>query len=143
MTSAMAEALYSSVKLLRGRFGCFPFSMSDTISHSPLVSTEPGQSHLISTRASESLTLDFKAAEALDTRDQKKRIELTKDVSAFANSAGGTIVYGLVEGENHVAERLDNGFDSADPIHEWVENVINSKIHRRISGIQIRRVELL
>ena len=44
----------------------------------------------------ESLTLDYKAADALGKRDEKKR-EITKDVSAMANSSGGVIIYGIAE----------------------------------------------
>jgi hypothetical protein len=53
----------------------------------------------------ESLTLDYKAADALAKSDGKKT-EITKDVSAIANSAGGTIVYGLKE---HPTERHKAG----------------------------------
>jgi predicted HTH transcriptional regulator len=44
----------------------------------------------------ESLTLDYKAADALASSDGKKK-EITKDVSAMANSAGGLIIYGISE----------------------------------------------
>jgi Schlafen, AlbA_2 len=44
----------------------------------------------------ESLVLDYKAANSLGQSDRKK-MEVTKDVSAMANSAGGTIIYGLKE----------------------------------------------
>ena len=44
----------------------------------------------------ESLTLDYKASAAL-TRESSAVNELCKDVSAFANSAGGQIVYGVEE----------------------------------------------
>lgn len=44
----------------------------------------------------ESSTLDYKAADALGLTDRKRK-EITKDVSAMANSAGGVIIYGLKE----------------------------------------------
>jgi predicted HTH transcriptional regulator len=52
---------------------------------------------LIANGAKESVELDYKACDALVQTDGKKN-EVSKDVSAFANSAGGTIVYGMVEG---------------------------------------------
>lgn len=46
---------------------------------------------LIDNEAEESVHLDFKAAGAL-SKDDKKKAEIAKDVSAFANSDGGIIV---------------------------------------------------
>jgi predicted HTH transcriptional regulator len=72
---------------------------------------------LINLKQEESLQLDFKRAESLDSTERRKA-EISKDVSAFANSAGGTIVYGIGEsaGEPHVAEI----FSPIDPV--WSKN---------------------
>jgi predicted HTH transcriptional regulator len=81
----------------------------------------------------ESLTLDYKSSASLDPRrpaEDKKR-ELSKDVSAFANSAGGTLVYGVAE-ENHLPVAIDTGLDPFEVRREWLEQVINSSIQRRI-----------
>src|SRR6266508_2465719 len=51
---------------------------------------------LIRDQAQESLTLDYKAGAALQKTEPKKD-EVSKDASAFANSAGGSIVYGMAE----------------------------------------------
>ena len=48
---------------------------------------------LISSQAQESLELEYKASGALDPTNEKKS-EISKDVSSFAHSAGGVIVYG-------------------------------------------------
>lgn len=96
--------------------------------------TEKDLRNLIETQAEESTYLDFKAAGALD-KTNDKRAEIAKDVSAFANSDGGIIVYGIKE-ENHVA----NGFsfiDGNEYTKEWLERVINDGIQRRISEVQI------
>jgi hypothetical protein len=95
---------------------------------------------LVSSGERESLTLDFKACDALSQADSKKN-ELSKDVAAFANSAGGTIVYGIRE-VDHVATEIDIGFDPAVVTKEWLEQVINSRIQRRIDGIRITQVSL-
>jgi len=47
---------------------------------------------LVEEKADESLELDFKESAALQKTDAKKR-DLSKDVSSFANSAGGTLIY--------------------------------------------------
>lgn len=97
---------------------------------------------LVDNEASESLTLDFKECAALDKSDRKKR-EVSKDVSAFANSAGGTLVYGLIEDKKRrVAHKLDDGYDPSDISQEWLDQVINSNIQPRLSGVRIKTVHL-
>ncbi len=98
---------------------------------------------LVSEKADESLELDFKESGALQKTDGKKR-DLSKDVSAFAHSAGGTLIYGIIEDqETHAASALDDGFDPTDISKEWVEQVINSNIQPRISGVRIHAVDLI
>lgn len=100
---------------------------------------------LIRNGEQENLHLDFKASPAIDTSTNaarnKSRSELSKDVSAFANSDGGTLVYGIVE-KNHVADSLDSGYDPSVISKEWIEQVINSNIQPRISGVRIKPVPL-
>jgi len=93
---------------------------------------------LIKDQVEEHLSLDYKAAGALEKSD-KKRIELTKDVSAFANSSGGLLVYGVSE-----AGHAPGGFDPVkrDVISkEWIEQVIQT-IQPRIDGIVIHAISL-
>jgi predicted HTH transcriptional regulator len=42
----------------------------------------------------EAIDLEFKGSDSLQDTDGKKNV-LSKDVSAFANSAGGVIIYGV------------------------------------------------
>ncbi len=95
---------------------------------------------LIASQVQESLTLDYKACDALARTDAKKR-EISKDISAFANSAGGTIVYGVLE-DKHVPTKLDVGYLPTDISKEWVEHVVHANIQRRIDGIRINPVRL-
>lgn len=89
---------------------------------------------LIENEVEESIHLDFKSADALDKSDGKKK-EISKDVSSFANSDGGIIIYGINE-ENHKAHSISyvNGYIYTK---EWLEQIINSSIQRRISDLII------
>lgn len=89
---------------------------------------------LIENGIEESLNLEFKSAGSLGKQDGKKK-EIAKDVSAFANSDGGIIVYGVRE-EEHVASEITY-IDGDEFSKEWLEQVINTNIQRRIKGIEI------
>lgn len=99
--------------------------------------------NFITSEIEESLTLEYKAAEALDRADQKKK-EITKDVSAMANSAGGIIVYGIAENsredKRHLPEKI-TPVDRTKFPREWVEQIIQA-IRPRIDGILIHSVNL-
>jgi Putative DNA-binding domain len=95
---------------------------------------------LIANQVQQSLTLDVKRCESLQKTEGKKK-EISKDVSAFAKSAGGTIVYGIVE-DKHVPTGIDDGFDPKDITMEWIEQVINSTIEQRIDGVRIKEIAL-
>ena len=90
--------------------------------------------YLIRSRAEESIHIEFKAGPALDWTDSRKK-EIAKDVSAFANSDGGIIIYGLSE-ENNAASGY-SFVDRNEFSKEWLEQVINSKIKRRIPDLEI------
>lgn len=108
--------------------------------HEPWDWTEQDLRKLIEDQVGESLKLDYKESGALRRTDSSKK-ELSKDVSAFANAAGGVLVYGMREGGNMPIE-LDDGLDPDEISKEWVEQVINSRIDRRIAGIRVRQVPL-
>lgn len=94
---------------------------------------------LIVDAVKESLTLDYKQSLAL-TKDDKKKEDLCKDVTAFANSAGGQLVYGMEE-DKHAPTKIDDGADPAIT-KEWVEQVIDSKVQPRIEGFVIHPIQL-
>lgn len=101
--------------------------------------TKPDLENLIAEGITESLTLEYKGSPAL-AKDSKSRDELCKDVSAFANSAGGQIIYGIEEDKN-VPTKLDEG---ADPsiTKEWIEQILDLRIQPRIEGLVIKPVQL-
>jgi len=97
---------------------------------------------LIKDAVEESLTLDYKAADSLTNTDGKKK-DITKDVSAMANSAGGLIIYGVRESSDpalkHKPEALDP-IDRTVATKEWLEHVINNirpRLTPRIVSVQL------
>ncbi|WP_316159684.1 ATP-binding protein [Bradyrhizobium sp. SZCCHNRI3042] len=95
---------------------------------------------LIQVGEQESLTLDYKGSAALAKGD-KERNDLSKDVSAFANSAGGLLVYGIVE-DKHVPIGIDTGVDRSVITKEWLESVIKSRIQPVVDGLAIKQINL-
>lgn len=90
----------------------------------------------------ESLALDYKASPSLK-RDGEGPGELCKDVSALANSAGGQLVYGIEEDKvTKKPSRVDDGVADAKITREWIEQVLNSRVQPRISGIQTTRIDM-
>ena len=93
---------------------------------------------LIKLGEQESLTLDYKASAALK-KDDKEKNDLSKDVSAFANSAGGVLVYGMLE-DKHVPTKIDVGLDRNVITKEWLESVIKSRIHPIVDDVVIKQI---
>lgn len=98
---------------------------------------------LIDNPTEESLILEYKSAEALGKTDAKKK-EITKDVSAMANSAGGVILYGVKEYDEptkrHLPEKIDT-VNRNEFSKEWIEQIINN-IRPRIDGVIIHPVTI-
>jgi hypothetical protein len=96
----------------------------------------------IENKIEENLNLDYKASGSLQRADQKTN-EISKDISAFANSDGGIIIYGIKE--DQVNRHLP---DSIDPVNrkeitkEWLEQIIQSKIRPRINNIKIHSITI-
>jgi len=99
------------------------------------LTTKADLQRLVDDEIPESLTLDYKQSLAL-AKDSPSRDELCKDVSAFANSAGGQIVYGIPE-RDHKPQPLDSGVPNDRITREWIEQVIDSRVQPRIQGLVI------
>src|SRR5437867_3263073 len=96
---------------------------------------------LIDSRAEESITREFKRADSLGVPskpelDEGKKTEISKDVSAMANSAGGIIVYGIAEDKDapHPAVSV-SPVDPKKFSKDWLEQVINARIKPPIQGL--------
>lgn len=89
---------------------------------------------LISSCVEESTILEFKGPLALGVADGIKR-DISKDVSAMANSAGGIIIYGIIE-EDHKAKAI-SFVDRNVYSKEWLEHIITGNISRAIPNLKI------
>lgn len=99
--------------------------------------TEDDINGLITNQIEEAIDLEFKDAAALDNTDSNK-IQISKDVASFANSAGGIIVYGINETE-HKATSIS--FINGNRVtKEWLDQVIHSNIKQKIENIEIKPV---
>lgn len=83
---------------------------------------------LIRGEVQENIHLDYKDSRAIrkDARD-----EIAKDVSAFANSDGGVLIYGVRE-KGHLPIEMDNGVDDSECSREWVEAAVMARITPRV-----------
>lgn len=103
--------------------------------------SEKDVKRLIDNKIKESIHLEYKACYALRV-DEESRKELSKDVSSFANSDGGQIIYGVIE-KNNIPLKIDVGYGKKNKINrEWIEQVINSKISPKIEDIVITPINL-
>ena len=98
---------------------------------------------MIAEGVEENLSLDYKRADSLAKTDGKKT-EVTKDVSSFANSSGGVLIYGVAEfadePRKHLPERLDP-IQRSEISKEWLDQVIQT-IQPRIEGVVIHPVTI-
>lgn len=93
---------------------------------------------MIKKEVQESVHLDYKDSRAIN---KNKRHEIAKDVSAFANSDGGILIYVMTE-EQHLPTKIDEGIDHTVFTREWLEEVISSNITPIIDGLKIRQIPL-
>ena len=75
-------------------------------------------SEFFDNKIEESINLDYKRGESLVNSDKAKK-ELSKDVSSFANSDGGIIIYG-VEEIDHIPSNYVF-VDGNQISKEWIE----------------------
>lgn len=101
---------------------------------------------LVTAKVPESRTLEYKAQIAVNTTDEKR--EFLCDLSSFANTAGGDIVFGITDERdvNGNATSLPGSADgitlpNASQVRLQLENLIRDGIDPRIPGLQWQQVE--
>ncbi|MGB8698380.1 MAG: ATP-binding protein [Thermosynechococcaceae cyanobacterium] len=93
----------------------------------------------------ETLRLDFKQSKIFNDSRDRLIENLTREVSAFANTEGGTIVIGIAERKNgkvKVADSIDEGVDIQNRNPEWLQQIIESNVSPYIPGIRVRPIFL-
>lgn len=104
--------------------------------------TEADLLKIVAANDKEDRHLDYKACDSLRKNDDGKKRELAKDVSAFANSDGGTIVYGIREVGADKRLAMDSGYDPADIPPEWIEQVVMGRVRPALRGLRVNPVTL-
>lgn len=93
--------------------------------------------NLIDDKVVEDIHLDYKASDSLNNND-----EISKDVSAFANSDGGIIIYGIEEDKNSRTFSIMGVNTKGINQKERLGQIIGSKITPKINGIKINEIKL-
>lgn len=87
----------------------------------------------------ENLMLEYKASPAIGEWTDTRRNELSKDICAFANSAGGIIIIGIGEIE-HKPTLIDDGIDTTHVSKEAIESALMARVAPRIDTLTIKEI---
>ena len=93
----------------------------------------------------ESARLEFKSSDLFKKGKAKVIEDLTREVSAFANSEGGVIVIGMRErreGETRVADDLDDGAAISEVPPEWLQQTVEANLSPYLPGIRFLPIKL-
>lgn len=93
----------------------------------------------------EGLTLDFKQSALFNKNSNQIKEDLSKCVSAFANTSGGRIIIGLEEDKTKtppVATKIDQGVSSKTISRDTLRDWIVDNVHPRLTGIQVLSITL-
>jgi hypothetical protein len=98
----------------------------------------------VRTKTPESIFLDYKRELNFDTN--KEKIELAKDVSSFANTKGGCLIYGIDEDRTHEDYApIPNKLCRKEIINKAlidIENIIGTIITPPLPSLRIREINL-
>ncbi len=97
--------------------------------------------HLVADQIQENPYLDYKQTINLGSSGEKA--ELCKDVTSFANTNGGTILYGIPEkrdGDQAAIPCSPYGMDPIKGLEEQMENILADAVHPRLPELKIRKV---
>ena len=93
---------------------------------------------LVDAQVSEGTHLDFKRD--LPGRDGRGTNDLAADVSAFANSSGGDLVYGIDEDGEGQAAAVVPALGNMDEVALRIQDVLMANIEPRVPGLQVQAI---
>jgi hypothetical protein len=97
----------------------------------------------ISAGVEESIHLDYKQLASL-SKESGRIDEMIKDITAFANSDGGDVIYGVIEDKNtHKPIAVDSSTLNSGINREWIDNTLDSHIEPKIDGLLITPIDNL
>ncbi len=105
----------------------------------PVISSSQAIQALVDNEVEESKWLEYKQTICLDSDGDKK--EFLKDVSAFANTEGGYLIYGIAEGEGEDKGKPKEivGIEgSVDEIKQRMEQILETGLAPRLYGHTIQ-----
>jgi predicted HTH transcriptional regulator len=90
----------------------------------------------------ESLHIEYKASDSVDKRSDPRKLEMARDISAFANADGGQIIYGMTENKDHEPDGLDAGLDPREYPEIWFEQVLQQHFTPLLTSVKPRHIPL-
>lgn len=97
---------------------------------------------LVRDKVPEDVRLDYKRSDSLNLDVQSNKLELAKDVSAFANAGGGTIIYGVKESRDGIPDAIDDGVDILRLSIQRIEQIIYSNVQPPFGDVNVTFVDI-
>ena len=96
---------------------------------------------VIEYKVERSLNFELRSGNELSLTDINKINKLSVTVAAFANTSGGTLIYGIETKRNRA---MNFSFAEGNLISvSWLRNILDQKIHRLIPDLEVHKVEFL
>lgn len=98
---------------------------------------------LITNEVSESKSLEYKSELHIDAESEKK--EFLADITSFANSDGGDIIFGIKEDSSTNLPIELNGIEieNADELILKIENILRDSVSPRIPNISFHTLQII
>ncbi|MBI5539343.1 MAG: ATP-binding protein [Bacteroidia bacterium] len=93
----------------------------------------------ISNKIKQTGAINFCQANYLIPGDDKKELWLSKYFSAFANSGGGTIIFGIKKLKERANELDEINFNTVSDF--WLKNLIENEIYPKIENVEVYEIQ--